>query len=176
MTTEQNTTTEQVFIKIVSHVISGIMMHQDLANYFAFLGLHKYEAEQRKHYREESKLLDKIHSHYISTYCKLLPSTKVDIPKYIPDTMFNHVTEDLGTNDVRQAVKTIFKTWVDWEEETKQLFEDSYIKLLNSSAVCSSMFLKSMVKDVNEELAEARRVWLTSKFTNFDIVKIMEEN
>lgn len=170
-------TVEEIFKNIVSHVLEGIMMHEEFANYFAFLGLHEYEGKQREQYLEESKLLNSINEHYINSYCKLIPRMKLgEIPKHIPDSMFGHVTEDLEANNIRQAVKTISKAWVEWEEKTKQLFEESYVKLVDdNSAVCSASFVKGLIEDVDKELAEAREFWLSNKLSNFDITKIMEE-
>ena len=44
-----------IFAKIASHMIKGMMIHNELTNYYTFLGLDGYRKFQRKRFIEESK-------------------------------------------------------------------------------------------------------------------------
>lgn len=170
-------TSEDVFSKISSHMIKGIMIHEELANYFGFLKLCNYEREQTKRYVSESKSLAKLHSYYTGHYCKLFPKTSIEIPSVIPEAYFGHESSELDAKDIRSSVKSIFERWVEWEEETKALYVECYIELRdNISDVTAAIMVMDLIKDVDEELMKAKNHWYVLKNSNYDIVLIMEEN
>lgn len=82
----------------------------------------------------------------------------------------------LSTNDIRQIVKATLKEWVDWEAETKELYEDCYTKLISdNAAVADAMFVAKLIKEVDKEHSEAYKFWLYKKATDFDIDIIISE-
>ena len=169
-------TVDEVFTAIVSHMVKGVMMHEQLSSYYAFAGLHGYEKYHSDRYIEESKTLIKTSSYYTSRYGRLIQDIKIDIPKLIPQSMYKHTTEELGVNDIRQIVKATLKEWVDWEAETKELYEDCYAKLISdNTAVADAMFVAKLIKEVDKEHSEAYSFWLYKKSTDFDINVIIGE-
>lgn len=169
-------TVDEVFTAIVSHMVKGVMMHEQLSSYYAFAGLHGYEKYHSDRYIEESQALIKTSSYYTSRYGKLVQNIEIDIPKLIPQSMYKHTTDELGVNDIRQLVKATLREWVDWEAETKALYEECYTKLIvDNSAVADALFVAELIKDVDEEHDEAYRFWLNKKNTDFDISIIMAE-
>ena len=170
-------TVEEIFSKIALHMIEGVMIHEEMASYFAFLRLSNYEAVQTKRYIDESKSLNQLYSYYIRHYGRLVPKPEIKtIPQVIPDSLYNHKVDDLTTNDVRQSVKDIFQLWVEWEKKTKELYECSYIDLIDNNAdVSAAMMVKQLLSEVDDELELAKDYWYKLKNSNFDIVFIMEE-
>ena len=53
-------TAEEVFTGISAHMIVGIMIHKELADYYDFMSLAKYEKIQSKQYISESKSVRKL--------------------------------------------------------------------------------------------------------------------
>ena len=47
-------TVEEIFGKIVQHQIKGLMIHEQLSNYYDFLGLSGYKRFHECHYYEEN--------------------------------------------------------------------------------------------------------------------------
>lgn len=169
-------TIDEVFTAIVSHMVKGVMMHEQLSSYYAFAGLHGYEKYHCDRYIEESQALIKTSYYYISRYGKLVQNIEIEIPKLIPQSMYKHTTDELGVNDIRQLVKATLREWVDWEAETKALYEECYTKLIvDNSAVADALFVAKLIKDVDKEHDEAYRFWLNKKNTDFDISIIMAE-
>ena len=169
-------TVEEIFSRITARIIKGVMIHQELANYFSFLGLEGYELEQRKRYIDESEFLNKVNQYYVRHYLKLIPDVQIDIPKVIPNKLYKYNSEQLETNDITQAVSSIFQLWMNWEKETKQFYEECYIKLMDdNSAVEDALFVKCIVEDVGKELLNVKSKLLMLKSINFDILKIMED-
>lgn len=169
--------TEEIFKNIALHMLKGIMIHEEMANCFAFLNLKRYEIMQEERYLDESKELSKVNSFYISQYGKLIPKILVaEFPKIIPDVFYNHTVDDLTSNNIRQSVKDLFNAWVKWETETKELYEQCYIDLIdNNSDVSASIIIEKMLVDVNSELEVAKKFWYKLKSCDFDIVFILED-
>lgn len=170
-------TTEEIFSEIALHMIEGVMIHEEMASYFAFLRLNGYEALQTERYMDESKSLNQLYSYYIRHYGRLVPKPEIKtIPQVIPDSLYNHKVDDITTNDVRQSTKDIFQLWVEWEKKTKKLYERSYIDLIdNNDDVCAAIMVKQLVSEVESELELAKDYWYKLKNSNFDIVFIMED-
>ena len=168
-------TAEEVFTKISAHMIVGVMIHKELADYFGFLSLAKYEKIHSKQYISESKELRNLSKYYITRFYKIIPESKVEIPNVIPRDMYKHKSDDLSPMDIRQATKYTLELWVDWETKTKKLYEESYADLMSNGDVGSALYISELIKDVDEELVEAKTLLMKNQHTDFDVVKIIED-
>ena len=168
-------TAEEVFTKISAHMIVGIMIHKELADYYNFMSLAKYEKIQSKQYISESKALRKLNKYYITRFYKLVSEPRVEIPSVIPKEVYKHKSDDLSPMDVRQAVKRTLEMWVDWETKTKKLYEESYAELISNGDVGSALYISELIKDVDKELVEAKTLLMKNQHTDFDVVKIIED-
>lgn len=66
--------------------------------------------------------------------------------------------------------------WIDWEKETKQLYEDCYMSLINDNgAVFVASKVKELINDVGAELEEAVSFWMSKKASDFSIEVILQE-
>ena len=62
------------------------------------------------------------------------------------------------------------------EKETKQLYEDCYLSLINDNgAVFVASKVKELIDDVGAELAEAISFWMSKKASDFSIEVILHE-
>ena len=91
-----------IFAKIASHMIKGMMIHNELTNYYAFLGLDGYRKFQRKRFIEESKSFLDLNEFYVKATGKLIPNVKIDIPSVIPQNVYRYNREDISGNDIRK--------------------------------------------------------------------------
>lgn len=168
-------TVDEVYSKIGSHMIEGIMIHLKLSEYYSFLNLPKYSKFQYRRYLEESESYHKLSEYYMKNHHKLIKETKVDIPHIIPETWYEHAKQDIDTNVVRNGVKDGLQLWCDWEKETKVLYENMYSELLDIGEISDTIMLKELIFDVTNELALAMEYMINKQVTNYDIVLIIEE-
>ena len=168
-------TAEEIFTNVSAHMIVGVMIHKELADYYDFMSLANYEKIHSKQYISESKALRKLNKYYITRFYKLIPEPRVEIPSVIPKDIYKHKSDDLSPMDVRQAVKRTLELWVDWETQTKKLYEESYAELITNGDIGSALYIGKLVEDVDEELVEARALLMKNQHTDFDIVKIIED-
>ena len=168
-------TIEEIFGKISAHMVEGLMLHSQMAEYYEFLGLDGYSQCHEYHYLCESRSYHKIIIDYIKCYNKLLPVSAAEDPGIIPASWRKYARTDVDTNTKRNAVKTGLEKWVTWERESKQLYEQMYQELMNLGEIATAQKILDLVKDVSEELKVAEQYHLNKRATDYDIVDIIEE-
>ena len=53
--------------------------------------------------------------------------------------------------------------------------EESYAELISNGDVGSALYISELIKDVDEELVEAKMLLMKNQHTDFDVVKIIED-
>lgn len=168
-------TIDEIFSQIIQHQIKGLMIHEQLADYYDFLCLKGYKRCHEYHFFEENIIFRKISRYYINHHNKLIPNSEVSNPSVIPSNWYKYKREEVDNSTKRTAIKNGFKIWVDWEYETKKLYESMYNELLNMNDVASSIMLKDIIKDVDCELKCAERKYLELKSIDYDMSVIIPE-
>lgn len=166
---------EEIFTKLSSHMLKGVMTHEELANYYDFLGLEGYKHCHEYHFMNELCSYRSLCKYYINHYSKLIPQVEVDQPQVIPDSWYFHTREDVDSSTKRSAVKNGLSAWIDWERDTKKLYQQMYKELLDLKEVASAHKVLCLVKDVDCELKYAEHYLLNKLATDFDMVDIVEE-
>ena len=168
-------TVEEVFSKIAEHMVNGMMFHEQMANYYDFLGLQGYKRCHEYHYLSETCAYRGICRYYINHYNKLIPEMRFDNVSVIPTNWYSHVRGDVDTNTKRKSVQSGLEKWVNWEKETKELYEQMYNELLDNNEVAGAMKIKELICDVDNELKKAERYSLNKKATDYNISDIISE-
>lgn len=162
-------TVDEIFSKIVGHQIKGLMVHEQLANFYDFLSLHGYKRCHEYHYLCESYCMRKVQRYYINHYNKLVRKEPIDTPKIIPDSWYNYSRMDVDIATRQNALKTGISTWIDWEKETKSLYESMYKELCDIGEIAAACKIKELICDVDSELKYAEREGLKLKAIDYDL-------
>lgn len=168
-------TVEEIYGKLSQHMIQGMMIHEQLANYYDFLGLKGYKRCHEYHYLAETCNYRGLCRYYINHHNKLIPDLPVDNPEAIPKSWYKYTRQDVDTNTKRSAVKDGLDMWVKWERDTKELYEDMYKELIDIGEVASACKVKELIHDVDCELKKAERYQLNKKATDYNIESIISE-
>lgn len=168
-------TIEEVFKQIGTHMIEGLMMHSQMSEYYLFLGLEGYAECHQYHYFEESWSFQDLILYYIKEFNKLLPMGQAKDPGVISQNWYKYARNDVDAGTRKTAIKTGMEKWIDWEKETKMLYENMYKELLNAGEVAAAHKVKELVLDVDEELRQAEQYYLDKKITDYDMAVILEE-
>lgn len=168
-------TLNEIFSEISAHMIKGLMVHEQFADYYDFLGLSGYKRCHEYHFFEESRAFRKLSRYYINHHNKLIPYKAVEDPKIIPASWYEHVRDDVDVGTIKSAVKTGLLKWVSWERETKTLYERMYKELLDIGEVASAAKISEFIRDVDSELKEAERYYLNKEAIGYDMISIIEE-
>ena len=154
---------KEIYSKIASHQIKGMMIHAQLADYYDFLGLQGYKRCHEYHYLKESCAYRGISRYFINHHNMLIPEEKIEDPEVIPESWFEHTRDDVDSATKKNAVKSGLTKWVEWERETKKLYEQMYQELMNIGEVASAFKIKELICDVDCELKKAERYWLNKE-------------
>ena len=106
-------------------------------------------------------------------YHKLLQFNAIDRVEVIPISWYKYTQFDVDINSKRNAIKTMFETWIKWEKETKALITKLCVDLFEINDLAAMEELKKYLCDVDEELADAEKEYLDLAATGFDIIYIL---
>ena len=168
-------TVEEIFSNISSHQILGLMVHTQLADYYDFLGLEGYKRCHEYHALKETCNYRGISRYFINHYNKLIPEQKIEDPEMIPQSWYNYTRQDVDNGTKRSAVKTALDKWVDWEKDTKELYEQMYKELMELDEVAGACKVKELICEVDEELKKAERYQLNKMMTEYNLSDIVHE-
>jgi hypothetical protein len=105
----------------------------------------------------------------------LIPKFEVENPEVIPDSWYRYSRIDVDNNTKKNAVKNGLSMWVEWEKETKSLYEQMWKELMDIGEVASAMKIKELICDVDCELKYAERYQLDKKAVDYSLDVIIEE-
>ena len=148
-------TVEEIFSQIAAHMIEGLMVHSQLSDYYGFLGLKGYQECHKYHYFAENANYKKIANYYLKHYDKLVLDMPFKNPDVIPESWFKYSRHDVNDVTRKTAIQAGIEKWVNWEKQTKKLYEYYYQELMKLNEVAAAIELRKYIKDVDNELATA---------------------
>ena len=168
-------TIEEIFATLKAHALEGLVFHDEMTRYYDFLSLEGYKKCHEHHYEEESKGYRKLCSYYMEHFNRFIPRNRMDQPNVIPDSWYNYKRQDVDSSTKASGVKSAITKWVEWETQTKDLYEDMCGELLNIGEIAAADFLMCYVHDVDEELKYAQTKHLALETSGYDIIFIQSE-
>lgn len=165
---------DEIFAALSARAIAGMMYHDQMARYYGFLGMDGYRLMHEYHYAGETIGHRDINNYYLNHYCKLIPERHVQDPAMIPQTWMPHTRGEVDMSTKRKAVQTGASEWVEWEKETKAMFEKAAKDLLEHGEMASYSMVMGYVEKVDHELARARKEMLTLEAVGYDLPFIMD--
>lgn len=168
-------TIEEIFSGIAEHMVKGLMVHEQLANYYDFLGLQGYKKCHECHFFEESKTYRKLCHYYIKTYNKLIPEMRFENPEVIPVSWYQYTRQDVDIKTKRNAVQTGLNKWVSWERSTLTMYQKMYKQLIELGEIAAAGMLMCIINDVQNELQTAEKYQLNKVAIDYDMAEIINE-
>ena len=168
-------TQEEIFSSLLNHMVKGLMVHDQMANYYDFLGMEDYKNSHEKHYLKENKAYRKLYHYYIVRYNKLIPDFRFENPNIIPSSWLNYTRQDVDMKTRQQAIEEGLNKWIKWEKSTLTLYQNMSVELLNIGDIAGYAEVLKLVKDVEKELQQAEQYQLYKKAMNYDMPTIVQE-
>lgn len=168
-------TVEEIYKKIASHQIQGMMIHEQLANYYDFLGLKGYKRCHEYHFLVETLSYRSVCRYFINHHNKMIEEDKLDNPNVIPQNWFKYKRQDVDNATRKNAVKEGLDTWLSWERDTKELYQQMYGELYNVGEFASACKIKELIESVDHELKQVERYALSKKATDYNMSDIIAE-
>lgn len=158
----------EVFSVIDARQIVALMFHDQMADYFNFLGLDGFKCMHEYHHLDESICRRKTKRYFIKHHNKLIEEAKVYDPNVIPSEWLKYSQFDVTPQVRIQAVQSGFKRYSEWEEETLDFYQRCATLLFELGNIADYNYVNELIDDVNDELAELHKLWLQLKAMNYD--------
>ena len=168
-------TTEQIFSELSGHMIKGLMIHDQMSDYYDFLSLRRYKRCHEYHYKKEMCNYRRLHRYFINHFGKLIEEKRIEDPEIIPSSWFRYSRKEVDANTKRTAIKAGIEKWVAWEKETKTLYQEKYRELLENKEEAAAIFLQDLIKDVDCELKWAERKSIELDTVDYNLSLIIGE-
>ena len=166
---------EDIFKQLSSHMVKGVMVHQELSWYYDMLNLHGYKRCHEYHALKEMRGMQKLHRYFINHYNRLIEEEQIDNPDVIPASWYRYTRQEVDTNTKRNAVKSGIERWVSWEQETKTMYEKAYKDLMDLGEVAAAKKICCYIHDVDCELKWAQRKHINLVSADYSIGYILGE-
>ncbi len=159
---------KELYSAINTRQITALMFHDEMADMFDFLGLQGFKQMHEYQYRVESEEHRALKRYYISHHNCILPQEEVYPEEVIPDEWLKYTRMDVTPPVCKQAVQKAFDQYLEWETDTKALYERCACYLLSWNKVADFNTVNDLVKDVDIELKCLTGIYLRLKSANYD--------
>ena len=168
-------TAQEIFSQLTKHMVEGLMIHSQLSDYYYFLGLEGYGMCHEYHYYSENVNYKNTAKFFMNHYHMFVSELRTDIPEIIPETWYQHVSEDVSYETRKAYIQKGIEKWVEWESDTKKFYQEMYQELMGAGEAACAAYVLDLIQDVSEELAYAKHKHLTLLAHNYDMPTIMAE-
>ena len=165
---------EAIFSEINARMIAALMFHDQISDYFDFLGMKGYKRLHEYQYFAESLERKKLNQYYINHHNKLIPDTYSGQISMIPENWLAANRISVGKSTKQKGIEDGFNQYHEWESETKNLYEHYSSRLRETGAVADAIMVEKLVEDVNKELKNLERIIVDLISSGYDMVYITE--
>ena len=165
---------ESIFSEINARMIAALMFHDQMSDYFDFLGMKGYKRLHEYQYFAESMERKKINQYYINHHNKLIPNTYSGQVAVIPENWQTANRISVGKSTKQKGIEDGFNQYHEWESETKGLYEHYSSRLREMGAVADAIMVEKLVEDVDNELKKLERIIVDLISSGYDMVYITE--
>jgi len=147
----------EIFARLKAHILEGMVFHDEMVRYYGFLGLGDWKNEHEWHYAEETDGYRQLCDYYLEHYNALIPVEPMNRPDVIPESWYRYTREDVDDGTRKNGKEIGVKKWVEWERETKQLFQEMWKELTDIGEIAAALFISRYIRAVDEELKCAEK-------------------
>lgn len=169
---ERSRTAEDIYTAISERMCKALAFHEQLADYFCFLGLQGFKRMLEYQYMKECAEKRKVHHHYIDIHKRVIPVKQVTTPVFIPKEFSRYTTLEMDDSVIPKFVRSALKEWHDWEEETKDIFEEQCTVAKSMDMIADEEYIKELVLDVTKEIKKVARIIEKLNGTGYDVTMI----
>lgn len=98
----------------------------------------------------------------------------VTLIELIPNSWYRYTAQEVDINTKRSCIKELMEKWIEWEKETKHLYEEMYLELTGLKEIAAALYITKLIKDVDEELSNAQQSLLDLEAIGFNLDVIID--
>lgn len=148
---------EEILNRLIARKIEGMMFHDEMTDYFQFLGLQGFKRLHAYRFLCEAKEMRKLKQFEID-HCNVLPEVDgVDYSKRTPSAWYGRKQTDVDESTRQRAVRDAMVAWVEWEKETREIFSKAYTEALEKNP-SGAVKIAKCLKGIECEVKYAERL------------------
>lgn len=167
-------TCHDVFSMINDRQIEAVMFHDQMADYFRFLGYEGYSCIHEYQYHTESLEHRNTKRYYLTMHNKILKEGEIPNPKAIPIEWYSRQRHEASDSVKLKAVRDGMDTYKKWESDTLKCYESYAKALFEMGKMADYQYVMYLIEDVCCELKEIDKIILSLIGTDYDMVYIEE--
>jgi hypothetical protein len=152
-------TCKEALLQIIQRQTEGLMYHDEMTDYYAFLNLGVLKKLHRKQTEEELEALRKAKCDYISTF-GMIPFYTANDPKAIPSDWRNKTNAEVDEQSLKLLIQSSLLGYVSWEEDTCDIYKTSAQAFKEN--MNSPLYRKAcdMIEEVQKEICKVNQLLL----------------
>ena len=147
----------EIFARLKAHMLEGMVFHGEMVRYYGFLNLDYWKNEHEWHYAEETDGYRQLCDYYMTHYNMLIPVEPMNRPDIIPESWYRYTRHDVDSGTKNNGKEIGIKKWVEWERETKELYQEMWQELVAIGEIAAAQFISRFIRAVDEELKCAEK-------------------
>lgn len=164
-----------VFQKLSNRMVGAMMIHTQLTELFNFIDLKVDAKRQKKQFHEESDGLLKLEKYCAQHHHMLVTSDDPPQVDILDLGLLKEPNTQLSPDDKIYLIQYAMKKWIEWEKESKTIYEDAYRSLVDMSEIASAQFVLNYVEDVDVELSDAEILYGVRDAIDWDLPTIYDK-
>lgn len=165
----------EIFNQINERQLKALMFHNQMADYFDFLGLNGFKRMHEYQYFAENVAMRGVHRYVLNHTNQLLTTSTIVPDRVIPASWLNYCRFDVDTSTRKSAVKESFQKYYDWEYATLHFYEQKFKELSELGCIAHTNKVMELIKDVDLELKHISRCIIKYKAVDWDMTLIETE-
>lgn len=134
----------------VRHMVEGLMFHDQMMQFFLYMGLPGLARLQEKRYLSESKAMARLQRYAVQAYGTIPSDSGTNARDYIPSTWRDSPRNLVDLRGMENA-RVALETWEGWEADTCKLYGQLYFQAGEIRDAAASETLAELVRDADKE-------------------------
>lgn len=165
----------EIFKKLSNRMVGAMMVHTQLTELFNFIDLEPDAKRQKKQLHEESDGLLKLEKYAAQHHHILITSDNPPQVDILNLGMLKQSSDQLSPENRAYLIRYAMKEWIEWEKESKIMYEDAYHNLVDMSEIAAADFVLQYVRDVDKELKDAELLYRVRDAIDWDLPTIYDK-
>lgn len=150
------------------------MTHTQLTELFNFIDLETDAKRQKDQLHEETDGLLKLEKYAAQHHHMLITSDDPPQVDILNLSMLKQPNDKLSPDDKVYLIQYAMKEWIEWEKESKIIYEDAYRSLIEISEIAAADFVLRYVRNVDKELRDAELLYRVRDAIDWDLPTIYD--
>lgn len=165
----------EIFKKLSNRMVGAMMVHTQLTELFNFIDLEFDAKRQKKQLHDESDGLLKLEKYAAQHHHILITSDNPPQVDILNLGMLKQSSDQLSPENRAYLIRYAMKEWIEWEKESKIMYEDAYHNLIDMSEIAAADFVLQYVRDVDKELKDAELLYRVRDAIDWDLPTIYDK-